>query len=59
MKHISELCKPRESVFIDTTREDVLNLSDFIEGRIDGDAFFSENFRTKGMDTLFDVAFKR
>ena len=59
MKHIAELCKPRDSVFLDTTREDVLNLSDLIEGRIDGEKFFAENFRTKGMDTLFDVAFKR
>lgn len=59
MKHIAELCKPRDSVFMDTTREDVLNLSDLVEGRIDGEKFFAENFRTKGMDTLFDVAFKR
>ena len=59
MKHIAELCKPRDSIFIDTTREDVLNLSDLIEDRVDGEKFFAENFKTKGMETLFDVAFKR
>ena len=59
MKHIIDLCKPRDSIFADTTREDVLNLSDLVEGRVDGEKFFSENFKTKGMETLFDVAFKR
>lgn len=59
MKFIADLCKPRESVFSDATREDVLNLSDLIEGRIDGKKFFAENFQTKGMETLFNVAFKR
>ena len=59
MQTIFELCKPRESVFNDTTRDDVLNLSDLVEKRIDADKFFSENFKTKGMDILFDTAFKR
>ena len=53
------MCKPRESVFSDTTRDDVLNLTDFIEGKIDVDKFFNENFKTQGMDVLFDTAFKR
>ncbi len=59
MKTVGELCKPRESVFVDTTRDDVLNLSDLIEGRIDADKFFDENFKTKGMDMLFNTAFSR
>lgn len=59
MKHISQLCKPRDSVFEDTTRDDVLNLSDLVEGRIDADRFFSENFKTKGMELLFQTAFSR
>ena len=59
MKTISQMLKPRESVFKDTTREDTLNLSDFAEGRIDGNKFFAENFKTQGMRTLFDTAFKR
>ena len=37
----------------------MLNLSDLVEKRIDADKFFSENFKTKGMDILFDTTFKR
>ncbi|OQA07969.1 MAG: Cell division protein FtsQ [Firmicutes bacterium ADurb.Bin373] len=37
----------------------MLNLSDLVEKRIDADKFFNENFKTKGMDILFDTAFKR
>lgn len=59
MKYVAELCKPRDSVFVDTTRDDVLNLSDLVEGRIDADRFFDENFETKGMEMLFDTAFSR
>jgi len=59
MQAVSALCKPRASVFSDTTRDDVLNLSDLIEGKIDAATFFDENFRTKGMDILFETAFKR
>ena len=50
MKTIAELCKPRESVFVDTTRDDVLNLSDFVVARIDAERFFEENFKTCDMD---------
>ena len=59
MKTVFELCKPRASVFVDTTRDDVLNLSDLIENRIDVDKFFNENFQTKGMEILLNTAFKR
>jgi hypothetical protein len=59
MQTIKTLCKPRDSVFSDTTRDDVLNLSDLIEDKIDVDKFFGENFKTKGMEILFDTAFKR
>lgn len=59
MQTIKALCKPRDSVFSDTTRDDVLNLSDLIEGKIDASRFFNENFKTKGMEILFDTAFKR
>lgn len=59
MQTVSDLCKPRESVFSDTKRDDVLNLSDLSEGKIDADLFFDENFKTKGMEILFDTAFKR
>ena len=59
MQPIKALCKPRESVFSDTIREDVLNLSDLIEGKIDSAKFFNENFKNKGMEILFETAFKR
>ncbi|MDR3281284.1 MAG: DUF499 domain-containing protein [Synergistaceae bacterium] len=59
MRTVAELCKPRESVFLDTTRDDVLNLSDLIENKIDEGRFFGENFKTKGMEILFEIAFKR
>jgi len=59
MKTVFELCKPRASVFVDTTRDDVLNLSDLIENKIDVDKFFNENFQTKGMEILLNTAFKR
>lgn len=59
MQTVFELCKPRESVFLDTTRDDVLNLSDLVEKKIDINKFFGENFKTKGMEILLDTAFKR
>ena len=59
MKSVAELCKPRSSVFVDTTRDDVLNLSDLVEGRINAEHFFDENFKTRGMDILFNTAFAR
>ena len=59
MKTVAELCVPRDSVFVDTTRDDVLNLSDLIEGHIDAAKFFDENFKTRGMNILFNTAFIR
>ncbi|GAV24832.1 glycosyl transferase [Carboxydothermus islandicus] len=59
MKTLYELCKPRESVFDETKRDDVLDLTDLVENRIDPYRFFEENFITQGMKTLFDTAFKR
>ncbi len=59
MNSVFDLCKPRENVFADTAREDVLNLSDLVEGRINAEKFFDENFKTKGMEILFNTAFSR
>lgn len=59
MLSISEILKPRKNVFSDTTREDVLNLTDLADGRIDAHKFFGENFQTQGMTVLFDTAFAR
>ena len=49
MNTIFEMLKPRENVFSDTAREDVLNLSDFAEHRIDANKLFGEKFKTQGM----------
>ena len=59
MMTLMDLCKPRESVFDETKRDDVLDLTDLIENHIDPKTFFEENFVTEGMRLLFDTAFKR
>lgn len=59
MNTIFEVLKPRDNVFSDTAREDVLNLTDFADKRIDAYKFFGENFQTQGMTVLFDTAFSR
>lgn len=59
MRPVSMMLKPKKSVYCDTTREDVLNLTDLIEHRIDADDFFSKNYQTEGMKLLVDTAFLR
>lgn len=61
MKTLSQLCKPRQSVFDSSTRvrDTVLELSDFHENRIDPKSFFTENYLTDGMKELFKHAFLR
>lgn len=52
-------CKPRESVFDETKRDDVIDLTNLIEDRVDPEDFFEENFVTQGMSILLETAFKR
>lgn len=59
MKTVAELCKPRDSVFLDTARDDTLDLTNLTDGKIDIDKFFNENYKTKGMELLLYTAFKR
>ena len=59
MKSLFELCIPRESVFDETKREDVLDLTDLIQNKISPEEFFEETYITNGMKILFDTAFKR
>ena len=59
MKPLASMLKPRESVFADTAQEDVLNLTDFAEGKVDAKAFFGENYMTQGMRMLLDIVFSR
>ena len=59
MKTLFDVCKPRESVFDETKRDDTLDLSNLIGDSIDGKEFFKETYITNGMKLLFDTAFKR
>lgn len=52
-------CTPRTSVFDRGRRDIVLDLSDFLENKIDGGKFFEENFVTSGMKTLLEKTFAR
>lgn len=56
---LKQLCKPRNSVFDRTRRDVVLDLTDLIQGRIDSDQFFEENYLTEGMKSLLREGFRR
>ncbi|MEO7423803.1 MAG: DUF499 domain-containing protein [Fibrobacteria bacterium] len=51
-------CKPRQSVFAADRRATVLSLETFLQGQVNGDDFFDENYFTIGMLTLVDRAFR-
>ena len=57
MKTLSELCKPRASVFDRVRLDTVYNLDDL--PNIKPDEFFSENYVTEGMRILLTEAFNR
>ena len=57
MKALSDLCKPRSSVFDRTRLDTVYNLDDL--PIIKPDEFFSENYVTEGMRILLTEAFNR
>ena len=59
MKTLYDLCKPRESVFDEKKRDDVLDLTNLQDDSINPDEFLEENFVTEGMNLLIDIAFKR
>lgn len=59
LKTLYEVCKPRESVFNESKRDDTLDLSNLLDNSIDGEEFFRETYVTTGMKLLFDTAFKR
>ena len=56
MKTLCQACTPRQSVFDDNTRDDVLEITDLIQNRIDPNEFFNENFATEGMKLLVETA---
>ena len=47
MKTLCQACTPRQSVFDDNTRDDVLEITDLIQNRIDPNEFFNENFASE------------
>lgn len=59
MKSLFDACKPRDSVFDETKRDDTLDLSNLLDDSIDAESFFRETYVTDGMRQLFDAAFKR
>ncbi len=61
MNSLKELCLPRQSVFDNTRRDVVLDLTDLLtsETRIDPEDFFTENYLTEGMKRLLREAFRR
>ncbi|MDY5044974.1 DUF499 domain-containing protein [Phascolarctobacterium sp.] len=59
MKTLYELCKPRAEVFSGNHDDDVLDLVDLAEEKIDVDDFFKTNYVTDGMKHLVDMAFMR
>lgn len=59
MKTVFELCIPRDDVYVDSSRDDVLDLSNLVEKTIDVEKFFDETFETSGMKALLDAAFGR
>ena len=56
---LKQACNPRQSVFNKDRRDVVLDLSDLLEGKINAEDFFKENFVTTGMKTLLEKTFKR
>ncbi|TKB23506.1 DUF499 domain-containing protein [Desulfopila sp. IMCC35006] len=56
---LKQACTPRQSVYNKDRRDVVLDLSDLLEGKIDGESFFAENFTTSGMKTLLEKTFSR
>lgn len=59
MKPLAELCTPRQSVFDLQRRDVVLDITDLIDGSIQAQKFFEENFLTDGMKRLLREAFRR
>ena len=59
MKSLQELCTPRKTVFDKSKRDTVLDISDLVEGKINHEEFFDENFITQGMRGIYQSVFKR
>src|SRR3972149_9253487 len=58
MKTLDKICIPRKSVFEPSRRDEVLDLTDLIEGNINALDFLEENYLTDGMKSLLREAFR-
>jgi len=58
MKTLDKICVPRKSVFEPSRRDEVLDLTDLIEGNINASNFLEENYLTDGMKSLLREAFR-
>ncbi len=61
MNSLKKLCVPRHSVFDNSRRDVVLDLTDLLspESPIDPEDFFAENYMTEGMKRLLRETFRR
>ncbi|MDX1260708.1 DUF499 domain-containing protein [Exiguobacterium sp. K1] len=59
MKNLYEICRPRDSVFDESKRDDTLDLANLIDNSIEPREFFNETYITEGMELVFETAFKR
>lgn len=59
MKTLRQSCIPRKSVHDRTRRDTVLELTDFLQGKVSASEFFEENYLTDGMKHLLFEAFRR
>lgn len=59
MKTLGEILTPRQTVFDQSYKDVVLDLTDLNEDKIKPDRFFAENYITKGMEQLYRSVFKR
>jgi hypothetical protein len=59
MKTISQLCKPKQTVFDASQRDTVHDILDLKNRQIDPDTFFEETYFTLGMKSLIKNSFER
>jgi len=59
MNKLTELCKVRQSVFDDSSKDDVLEIMNLFKDQIDPDRFFTESYFTEGINLLLKTAFSR
>lgn len=59
IQNVKQLCSPSEIVQSDSLVDQIAELSDLRDGKIDADAFFRRNHFTEGLERLLYNGFKR